>query len=117
MSSFSAHGKKYVSLPLHQTNISFMKRYIYLIIILLTIGVSACTSPKQTDDKPTLTVSIEPLRYFTEAIAGDRFKVVSMVLEGNSPETYDPTPQQLVAQAKSKAFLRIGYIGFEQTWL
>ena len=94
-----------------------MKRYIYLIITLLTIGVSACTSPKQTDDKPTLTVSIEPLRYFTEAIAGDRFKVVSMVPEGNSPETYDPTPQQLVDQAKSEAYLRIGYIGFEQTWL
>lgn len=94
-----------------------MKRYIYLIIILLTIGVSACAPSRQTDEKTTLTVSIEPLRYFTEAIAGDRFKVVSMVPEGNSPETYDPTPQQLVAQAKSKAFLRIGYIGFEQTWL
>ena len=83
-----------------------MKRYIYLIIILFTIGVSACAPSRQTDEKPTLTVSIEPLRYFTEAIAGDRFKVVSMVPEGNS-----------LAQAKSKAFLRIGYIGFEQTWL
>ena len=31
------------------------------------------------DDKPVITVSIEPLRYFTEAIAGDRFDVVSMV--------------------------------------
>ena len=80
-----------------------MKKYIYLIITLLIIGVSACAPSRQTDDKPTLTVSIEPLRYFTEAIAGDRFKVVSMV--------------QLVAQAKSEAYLRIGYIGFEQTWL
>ena len=93
-----------------------MKQYITLIIGCLLLGVS-CTSPKESSNKPTLTVSIEPLRYFTEAIAGDRFKVVSMVPEGNSPETYDPTPQQLVAQAKSKAFLRIGYIGFEQTWL
>lgn len=33
-----------------------------------------------------------------------------------NPETYDPTPQQLVDLAQSKAYFRIGYIGFEQTW-
>ena len=92
-----------------------MKRYIYLIIILLTIGVSACAPSRQTDDKPTLTVSIEPLRYFTEAIAGDRSKVVSMVPEGNRPESYDPTPQQLVDQATSAASTQSGHICFEQT--
>ena len=64
----------------------------------------------------TLTVSIEPLRYFTEIIAGDKFQVISMVPEGSNPETYDPTPQQLVTLNKSCAFLRIGYIGFEQAW-
>lgn len=67
--------------------------------------------------EPTITVTIEPLRYFTEVIAGDKFKVVSMVPEGNNPETYDPTPQQLVNLNKSKAYLRIGHIGFEQTWI
>ena len=65
----------------------------------------------------TLTVSIEPLRYFTEIIAGDKFQVISMVPEGSNPETYDPTPQQLVTLNKSCAFLRIGYIGFEQAWM
>lgn len=69
------------------------------------------------DSKPVLTVTIEPLRYFTEAIAGDKFTVVSMVPKGTSPETYDPTPAQLVGLAESKAYLRIGYIGFEQTWM
>ena len=39
-----------------------------------------------------------------------------MVPKGTSPETYDPTPQQLVELARSKAYFRIGYIGFEQTW-
>ena len=39
-----------------------------------------------------------------------------MVPTGSSPETYDPTPQQLVDLAQSKAYFRIGYIGFEQTW-
>mgnify|MGYP002243482250 CR=1 FL=1 len=40
-----------------------------------------------------------------------------MVPKGSSPETYDPTPQQLVNLDKSTAYLRIGYIGFEQAWM
>ena len=64
-----------------------------------------------------ITVTLEPLRYFTEAIAGDNYQVVSMVPKGSSPESYDPTPQQLVNLSKSKAYFRIGYIGFEQAWM
>lgn len=72
---------------------------------------------KQNGSEKTITVTIEPLRYITEQIAGDKFKVVSMVPKGSSPETYDPTPQQLVELGDSKAYFRIGYIGFEKTWL
>lgn len=87
--------------------------------ILLLILFSGCNGKKsgQTDDKPTITVTLEPQRYFTEAIAGDQFTVTSMVPKGTSPETYDPVPQQLVALGESKAYFRIGYIGFEQTWM
>lgn len=97
-----------------------MKRTI-LYLLIAVLACSSCTNSnvqnKKEDDKPVITVTIEPLRYFTEAIAGDHFNVVSMVPKGSSPETYDPTPQQLVALAKSKAYFRIGYIGFEQTWM
>lgn len=72
---------------------------------------------KESNEKPTITVTLEPQRYFTEAIAGDKFTVVSMVPKGSSPETYDPVPQQLVSLGDSKAYFRIGYIGFEQTWM
>ena len=34
-----------------------------------------------------------------------------------SPETYDPTPQQMVQVGKSQGYLRIGSIGFEQAWM
>ena len=40
-----------------------------------------------------------------------------MVPKGSSPESYDPTPQQLVNLSQSQAYLRIGYIGFEQAWM
>ena len=80
------------------------------------LAFSSCKNTEK-NDKPIITVTIEPLRYFTEVIAGEKFNVVSMVPAGNSPETYDPTPQQMVNLSKSTAYLRIGYIGFEQSWM
>ena len=96
-----------------------MKRILYLsMIILLCV---ACQSKKEKNgtntEKPIISVTIEPQRYFTEAIAGDKFDVISIVPKGSSPESYDPTPQQLVSLAKSSAFLRIGHIGFETIWM
>ena len=79
-------------------------------MVLIVCLFTACDSKQSTSTKPTLTVTLEPLRYFTETIAGDKFKIVSMVPKGSSSETYDPTPQQLVNLDKSTAYLRIGYI-------
>lgn len=91
-----------------------MKKLYYILILFIC---TACGNTSQPNGKPTITVTLEPLRYFTETIAGDYYQVKSMVTEGNSPETYDPTPQQLVSLNQSQAYLRIGYIGFEQTWM
>ena len=91
-----------------------MKKLIYILTLFI---LSACGNTTQKSEKPILTVTLEPLRYFTEAIAGDNYEIVSMVPKGSSPESYDPTPQQLVNLSKSQAYLRIGYIGFEQAWM
>ena len=91
-----------------------MKKLIYILTLFI---LSACGNTTQKSEKPILTVTLEPLRYFTEAIAGDNYEVVSMVPKGSSPESYDPTPQQLVNLSKSQAYFRIGYIGFEQVWM
>lgn len=85
---------------------------------LLLAACTGCSSRNKGEaKKPVITVTLEPQRYFTEAIAGDKFTVTSMVPKGASPETYDPVPQQLVSLGDSKAYLRIGYIGFEQAWM
>lgn len=91
-----------------------MRKLIYILTLFI---LSACGNTTQKSEKPILTVTLEPLRYFTEAIAGDYYEIVSMVPKGSSPESYDPTPQQLVNLSKSQAYFRIGYIGFEQTWM
>ena len=94
--------------------------YLYLLLSLaLTASLSGCGGtkrPSASGEKPLITVSIEPLRYFTEAIAGPAWQVETLVPRGYSPETYDPTPRQLSRLAQSQAFLRIGYIGYELVW-
>ena len=92
-----------------------MKKYFFALIGILLLTIS-CTGQQGKENAPPLPVTIEPLRFFTEAIAGDKFQVVSIVPKRANPEIYDPTPQQLVELARSKAYLRIGHIGFEQAW-
>lgn len=72
----------------------------------------------QTDHSqaPSITVSIEPLRYITEQIAGDRYKVNTLVPKGSSPETYEPTPEQMMKLSGSAACFLVGELGFERTW-
>lgn len=60
-----------------------MKRIALFLVTLLCL--SACGSKQQQSGKETLTVTLEPLRYFTEVIAGDKYNVVSMVPKGSSP--------------------------------
>lgn len=92
-----------------------MKQTSLIITLLITLLLTACVS-KQTEGN-VVSVTIEPQRYFAEKIAGDKFKINCVVPAGQSPETYDPTPQQMIQLGKSIAYLRIGPIGFEQAWM
>ncbi len=89
-----------------------MKHYIFLLITLFF--VVGCNTVG--NDKLTVSVTIEPQRYFVEQIAGDNFKVNTIVPAGTSPETYDPTPSQMVALGKSSLYFMVGYLGFENAW-
>jgi len=92
-----------------------MKKFVLLFILVLIAGCDK--QPRKRNDKPIITVTIEPQRYFCEALAKDFFKVECIVPHGSSPETYDPNPRQLINLEKSTIYLRIGYIGFELQWM
>ena len=92
-----------------------MKEFKVLISALFVLILMAC-GDKRADER-IVSVTIEPQRYFAEKIAGDKFKINCVVPAGQSPETYDPTPQQMVQVGKSQGYLRIGSIGFEQAWM
>jgi ABC-type lipoprotein release transport system permease subunit/ABC-type Zn uptake system ZnuABC Zn-binding protein ZnuA len=76
-----------------------------------------CGCGEQQRPEPSISVTIEPQRYFAERIAGDHFAVNTVVPVGQSPETYDPAPHEMIRIAQSRAYLQIGRIGFEQAWM
>lgn len=89
-----------------------MRNYLYLTLVLFLI--LSCNSI--SDNTPTVSVTIEPQRYFVEKIVGDKFKVNTIVPAGTSPETYDPTPSQMIALGKSALYFKVGFLGFENAW-
>jgi ABC-type lipoprotein release transport system permease subunit/ABC-type Zn uptake system ZnuABC Zn-binding protein ZnuA len=84
-------------------------------LLLLPVLLGSCSGSQPKEQ--CVAVTIEPQRYFAEKIAGDRFSVFTVVPVGQSPETYDPAPHEMVRIARSKAYLLIGRIGFEQVWM
>jgi zinc transport system substrate-binding protein len=91
-----------------------MKRTCFFILLLCLYACAGCTPPTEEN---YVVVTIEPQRYFAEKIAGNRFVIHTLVPTGQSPETYDPTPRQMMRIGKSRAWLQIGHIGFEQAWM
>lgn len=89
-----------------------MKTYIFLSLFLFL--VMSCDSVNESNR--IVSVTIEPQRYFVEKIAGSNLKVNTIVPPGASPETYDPTPSQMVNLGKSTLYFKVGYLGFENAW-
>lgn len=92
-----------------------MKFTVHLIILIATLA--ACSPGSHTDCENTIYVSIEPLRFFTEQIADGKFNVKTLARQGASPETYEPTAEQLTELARCCMYIKVGNLGFEQTWL
>ena len=105
-----------------------MKRFLYLIILCVILAGCKGTPQRQADsgkasgtEKPavtvTVTVTISPYKYFVDQIAKGKVNVNVMVSNGNNPETYEPYAQQMMELSKSALYLKVGSIGFEQTWM
>ncbi len=95
-------------------------RIFSFVIAIVLIGITSCNRPLTKEDaqnKSVLSVSVLPLKYFTEKIAGDFVEVNVMVAEGASPATYEPTPVQMKQLVKSKAYLSLPALSFEKAWM
>lgn len=93
-----------------------MTRPIYIIYLLLATLLLSC-SGKPKAPEADIIVSIEPLRYIVEEITDGDFRIDVLVPQGASPETFDPTPRQIMALDKAKMVFAVGLIDFEQALL
>ncbi len=85
---------------------------------MLIILSQACnTGNHPGTEKPVVCVSILPQKYFLEQLAGDLVEVNVMIPPGANPATYEPTVSQLTKLDRSKLYFRIGYVGFELSWM
>lgn len=66
--------------------------------------------------KDTVTVSISPIKYFVEQIAGETIDVITMVRPEANHESYEPKPAQMVGLAKSSIYFSSN-LPFERAWL
>ena len=68
-----------------------------LLVTMLTAAGGCGGERKNTDQgKPRIFVSIAPLEYFANRIAGDRITVNVLIGPGGNPHTYAPAPKQIV---------------------
>ncbi|MCP5107176.1 MAG: zinc ABC transporter solute-binding protein [bacterium] len=93
---------------------------LFGLLIFLTLGCgkkTGGTGEKEIKEKPIVTVSILPQKYFVQRIVGENYRVNVMVPPGHSPATYEPSPREMKAVSQSVLYFRIGHIGFEKAWM
>ncbi len=78
--------------------------------MLLLAAMAACSTGEQ---RPTLTVSIEPQRYILEQIAGPEWQVNTLLDKNSDPENFDPTMDVMKSVMSSRAYFRAGNMVFE----
>lgn len=92
-----------------------MKRSLILITLLMLLALG-CTK-HESSQKPVISVSLAPQKYFLEQILGDIAEIHVLVPSGSNPEHYDPSPREIAKLHSSIAYFAIGTLPFEQQWI
>lgn len=90
---------------------------LYMLIALTAITTNSCHPGEALNKKTIISVSILPQKYFIEKLAGDNVDINVLIPPGASPATYEPTLTQLTKLVQSNVYMKIGYIGFELSWM
>ncbi|MDH3589446.1 MAG: zinc ABC transporter substrate-binding protein [Gammaproteobacteria bacterium] len=85
------------------------------IVVCFSLLLVACEG-RVTSDLPVVVVTIPPQAFLIERMAAGLVEVRTMVADGQSPEDYQPLPQQLAAMNGATYYFSIG-MPFESLWL
>ena len=87
-------------------------RPLILGVAVISAILTACV--KDEDNRPLITVSVPPQQYLVEQIAGDRYRTVTLIPNGENPETFDPSVADRMAVGRSRIFFITGFYPFEK---
>ena len=97
-----------------------MKKRLFICIILIFLVIPLFSAGKKEEQsgisKILVAVSILPQKYFVERIGGSAVTVQVLVLPGENPATYEPTPKQVTALSKARILFTIG-VPFEKSFI
>jgi zinc transport system substrate-binding protein len=81
--------------------------------------LAACGRSERQDPRPVVAVSVLPLAYFVERIAGDRVRVAVMLPPSANPTSFEPNLRQLADLSHAVLFVKVGHphFPFEAVWL
>lgn len=90
---------------------------VLAVMAIFVLVVAACNPQADEMQRPKISVSILPQKYFIEKLADTLVDVNVLIPPGASPETYDPTPRQMLDLSNSLAYIKVGHLGFELHWM
>jgi zinc transport system substrate-binding protein len=91
------------------------KRFLLRLGLAVVLGCVVSAAGAREQPVP-VAASIVPVATFVERVGGERVDVTVMVGPEANPATYEPTPRQMAAIGRSRAFFRVG-VPFEQAWM
>ncbi|MDD2563925.1 MAG: zinc ABC transporter substrate-binding protein [Salinivirgaceae bacterium] len=92
-------------------------RKIGLLTIVALLAISCQTGEKKGIEKPTVSVSLIPQKYWVDKLSGNAVEVNVLVVSGANHSTYEPTPAQMRKINASSLYFKIGHIDFEYAWI
>lgn len=87
-------------------------------LVLLAFAITSCGRRSGTGSgEKVITVTIPPIAWFVEGIAGDDYKVTVLLPPGADHHIWEPLPAQINSLSGSEALIINGKLGFEEAWM
>lgn len=98
------------------------KLLLPLALLMALLGIASCSSGRSAYDPASdstlrVATTIAPVADLIDRISDSTAQVHVLLPDGNTPESYEPTPQDLEVLAQCDAYLYVGNLGFETAWI
>ena len=85
-----------------------MKKILSLLLILMLLPLSGCSTENASDGKIHITATLFPQYDFARQIGGDKVDVTLLLPAGQESHLYDPSPADMAKISKSDLFIYTG---------